>query len=135
MTSLPSFGVRLHGGQSAASALALARAADEAGFEALWFAENAFGRGILPLAAACAAATTRVRIGAGVFNPFARHPSLMAMEIGALDEIAGGRASLSVGAGIAAAVRQIGLDADRPVPALRDTLRIVRGLLAGDRVV
>jgi 5,10-methylenetetrahydromethanopterin reductase len=134
MILLPRFGIRLHGGQVFHDALAMAKAADEAGFDGLWFAENAFGRGILPLAAACAVATRRVSIGAGVFNPFSRHPTLMAMEIAALDEMSGGRVSLSVGSGIAAAVRQMGLDADRPVPALRDALRIVRGLLAGERV-
>jgi 5,10-methylenetetrahydromethanopterin reductase len=59
---------------------------------------------------------------------------MMAMEIGALDELAPGRVALGIGAGIASAVARLGLDAGRPVPALRDALAIVRGLLRGETV-
>jgi 5,10-methylenetetrahydromethanopterin reductase len=58
----------------------------------------------------------------------------MAMEIGALDEIANGRATLSIGAGIIGATAKIGFKADKPLRALRDTLTIVRGLLRGEEV-
>ena len=80
-----------------------------------WFAENAFARGVLPAAAACAMATSRLRIGAGVFNPFSRHPTMMAMEIGALDELSDGRAMLGIGAGIGSSVQKIGSSSDKPV--------------------
>jgi len=59
---------------------------------------------------------------------------MMAMEIGALTDLAGGRASISIGAGILSAATKMGLDAERPVPALRDTLSILRGLLRGEEV-
>ena len=52
---------------------------------------NPFNRGILPAAAACAVATRRLRIGAGVFNPFNRHPTLMAIEIAPRPACAGAR--------------------------------------------
>jgi 5,10-methylenetetrahydromethanopterin reductase len=112
----------------------LARAADSAGFVSVWFAENAFARGILPAAAACAVATERLQISAGVFNPFSRHPSMMAMEIGALDELSNGRASLSIGSGIVSATAKIGFNAEKPLAALRDSLTIVHGLLRGEEV-
>lgn len=112
----------------------LAHAADEAGLAGVWFAENAFARGILPAAAACAVATRRVQINAGVFNPYSRHPTMMAMEIGALDELSGGRAGISIGAGIMSATEKMALNADKPLPALRDTLTILGGLLAGREV-
>lgn len=134
MTQLPNLSLRLHGGMSPAACVELAKAAEAAGFAGIWFAENAFGRGILPAAAACAVATRSLQIGAGVFNPFSRHPTMMAMEVGALDELSGGRASLSVGAGIMAATAKIGLSAEKPLSALRDTLAIVRGLLRGEEV-
>jgi 5,10-methylenetetrahydromethanopterin reductase len=134
MDELPHISLRLHGAIRALDAVALAKIADAAGFTGIWFAENAFARGILPTATLCAAATNRVRINAGVFNPFTRHPTMMAMEIGALDEITKGRASLSIGAGIIAAAAKIGFAADKPLPALRDTLTIVRSLLLGEEV-
>lgn len=130
----PRIGVRLHGGLPAARCIELARIAEASGFAAVWFAENPFNRGVLPAAAACAAATTRIRIGIGVFNPFNRHPTLIAMEIGALDELAQGRVALGIGSGIGAAVERMGFRYDRPLGAVRDAVAIVRGLLAGDRV-
>jgi len=112
----------------------LAQAADKAGLVGIWFAENAFARGILPVAAACALSTKNVRINAGVFNPYSRHPAMMAMEIGALDELSDGRASLTIGAGIVSATAKLGLNSEKPVPALRDAITIVRGLLRREEV-
>jgi 5,10-methylenetetrahydromethanopterin reductase len=129
---LPRLGVRLHGGLSPARCVELARATEAAGLAAVWFAENPFSRGVLPAAAACAVATERVRIGIGVFNPFNRHPTLIAMEIGALDELAGGRAALGVGSGIGTAVERMGLKYDRPLGAVADTVAIVRAMLRGE---
>ncbi len=130
----PRLGLRLHGGLSPRASVALARAAEAAGFASVWFAENPFGRGVLPAAAACAVATERVRIGIGVFNPFNRHPTLIAMEIGALDELAGGRAALGIGAGIGAVVERMGLGYDRPLAAVRDAVAIVSAMLRGETV-
>jgi 5,10-methylenetetrahydromethanopterin reductase len=134
MKRLPNVSLRLHGAMPPAACVALARAADEAGLNGVWFAENAFARGILPAAAACAVATGQIQINAGVFNPFSRHPTMMAMEVAALDELSNGRATLGIGSGIIAAVAKIGFKADKPLPALRDTLAIVRGLLRGEEV-
>nr|WP_232372560.1 LLM class flavin-dependent oxidoreductase [Acuticoccus mangrovi] len=131
---MPKISIRLDGGMSPAECVRLACAAEAAGFASVWFAENAFARGILPAAAACAAATSRIAINAGVFNPYSRHPTMMAMEIAALDELAGGRVGLGLGSGIAAATRRLAIDPDKPLPALRDALAIVRGLLAGETV-
>ena len=89
---------------------------------------------MLPAASACAAATSRIGIGIGVFNPYNRHPTLIAMEIGALDELARGRARLGIGSGIAAATERMGLSADRPLAAVRDAITIVRAMLKGEEV-
>jgi 5,10-methylenetetrahydromethanopterin reductase len=126
--------IRLHGAMRPAECIAMAEVAEAAGFAGIWFAENAFASGILPAAAACAMVTKRLRIGTGVFNPFSRHPTMMAMEIGAIDELSNGRAALGIGSGIAAATAKLGMQGDRPLPALRDTLIIVRALLAGATV-
>ena len=65
----PQISVRVDGAMAAAACVELAKAAEAAGFAGVWFAENAFARGILPAAAACAVATRKLRINAGVFNP------------------------------------------------------------------
>lgn len=134
MRQLPFISIRLHGDISARDCVTRAVLAEKAGFHAAWFAENAFARGILPAASACAVATKRLEYRVGVFNPTSRHPTMMAMEIGALDELADGRVGISIGAGIGAAVARIGGDPRAPLGGIRDTVAILRGLLAGNEV-
>jgi 5,10-methylenetetrahydromethanopterin reductase len=134
MDGLPKLSLRLSGGLAPHRCVALAVRAEALGFASVWFAENAFNRGVLPAAAACAAATVRVGIGIGVLNPYNRHPSLIAMEIGALDELAQGRVRLGIGSGIASATERIGLSTERPLAAVRDAITIVRGMLKGEEV-
>lgn len=119
---------------TAQSCLEIAKAAESCGFNALWFAENLFGRGILPIVGACAAATSRITLGIGVFNPFNRHPTLIAMEIAALDELSNGRAALAIGAGVKGLLEQAGISHDKPLGGMRDAIHIVRALLAGETV-
>jgi 5,10-methylenetetrahydromethanopterin reductase len=134
MARLPQFSIRLHGSIAPGASVDQALAAEAAGFTGIWFAENAFARGILPTAATCATATVQLQINCGVFNPFSRHPTMMAMEIGALDELSNGRSTLSIGIGIISALQKIGLEHKKPITALRDTITIVRGLISGEEV-
>jgi 5,10-methylenetetrahydromethanopterin reductase len=131
-SALPQFGIRLSGGLDPRRCIELAQAAEDAGFGSIWFAENPFQRGVLATAGACAVVTRRVRIGVGVVNPYGRHPTLIAMEFAALDELSAGRAVLGIGSGIAAAVRRMGYAGDRPVTGVREAIAIVRAMLAGD---
>src|SRR5438132_1702326 len=133
MSELPELGVRAHGDLDPRSCIAIAEAAEAHGFSSLWFAENPFQRGLMPAASACAVTTRRVRIGLGIVNPYTRHPSLIAMEFAALDELAEGRARLGIGAGIGAQIARLGFEW-RPLAAMRDTTHIVRALLAGEEV-
>ena len=131
MKSSPRLGVRLHGGLAPERSAELARAAEANGFASVWFAENPMERGVMAAMAACAVATQRVELGVGVWNPYLRHPAQIAMEIGALDELSQGRASLGLGSGLSAPIKRLGIDNSRPLAAMRDTFAIVRGLLAG----
>ena len=111
-----------------------ARAAEAAGIDAIWFAENPFARGIVAAAAACALATRTQSIGAGVFNPYGRHPTLIAMEIGALDELSGGRVRLGIGSGLGHAVERMGFSTAKSLTTLREAIVILRALLRGEEV-
>ena len=134
MGSFPKLSVRLHGGMTPSQCVEQAIAAEAAGMHGVWFAENPFNRGTLPAAAACAVATRTLQIGAGVFNPYNRHPTLIAMEIGALDELAGGRARLGIGSGIGFAIERMGFSYGKPLTTLREAIVIVRALLRGEEV-
>jgi 5,10-methylenetetrahydromethanopterin reductase len=134
LQGLPKLSVRLHGGLTPQQCVAQAQAAEAAGLDGIAFAENPFNRGILPAAAACAVATSRIRIGAGVFNPYSRHPTLIAMDIGALDELAQGRVRLGIGSGIGWAIERMGFRYERPLTTVREAIAIIRALLRGDEV-
>src|SRR5258707_7059672 len=96
VAELPKLSVRLSGAVDPRRCVDLANIAEANGFHSLWFAENAFNRGVLPAASACAAATRRIGIGIGVVNPHHRHSTLMAVENGAPDEIGPSRAPRAV---------------------------------------
>ena len=83
-----------------AETVATAVHAEDLGFSEVWLPESRHGRGAFTVAAYLAAATTRIGIGIGIVNPFWRHPSLIAMEAATLDEAAGGRLKLGVGAAL-----------------------------------
>jgi 5,10-methylenetetrahydromethanopterin reductase len=132
--SLPTIGVRVHGGMPPKACIEIAESVEKNGLAGLWFAENPFNRGVLPAVAGAVLATKRIKIGIGVFNPYNRHPTLIAMEIGALDELAGGRAALGIGSGIGDRVTRMGLSYDKPLAAVRDAITIVRGMMKGESV-
>jgi 5,10-methylenetetrahydromethanopterin reductase len=134
VSRLPRLSVRLHGGMSPQQCVEQARAAEAAGIDAVWFAENPFARGIMTAATACALATRNQKIGAGVFNPYSRHPTLIAMEIAALDELSGGRVRLGLGSGVGHAVERMGFSYARALTALREAIQILRLLFRGEEV-
>jgi len=129
----PKLAIRLHSAMEARRSAELARCAEENGFSAIWFAENPYQRGVLPAITACALATESIELGIGVFNPYNRHPTLMAMEIGALDELSRGRAILGIGSGVPTWIGKI-TSHERLLSAVRDAVHITRTLLSGQEV-
>jgi 5,10-methylenetetrahydromethanopterin reductase len=134
LQKFPSLSVRLHGGLTPQQCIGQARAAEVVGFGGVWFAENPFNRGTLSTAAACAAATHKLRIGAGVFNPYSRHPTLIAMEVGALDELSSGRVRVGIGSGIGFAIERMGFAYNQPLTTVREAAIILRTLFRGEEV-
>ena len=133
MSGSPDLAIRLHGMIDPGRSAELAAAAENSGFRTVWFAENLFQRGVLPAASASAVATRSIGIGIGVFNPFNRHPSLMAMEAAALDELSDGRAILGIGVGVPPQIDRFAAF-ERPLAAMHDTVAIARAMLAGETV-
>jgi len=112
-----------------------AQAAERMGFNSFWVPEDYAFPGAFSCCAAAAAATSKIKIGTGVVNPFTRHPVLIAMELAALDQISGGRAILGLGASLRFWIEeQMGMRYDKPLAALKETVAIIRGLFAGEQL-
>jgi alkanesulfonate monooxygenase SsuD/methylene tetrahydromethanopterin reductase-like flavin-dependent oxidoreductase (luciferase family) len=126
------YAVALPSSYCAEETVALARRAEELGYDSFWLAEIYYFRSIAPLAALAAQATSRIKIGQAIVPTHTRHPTLVAMEAAALDEISNGRFIVGLGA-----ARVVANHLKNPVSlvgALRDSLPIIRGLLDGEEV-
>jgi len=130
-----SLGLALMGHGVPARAIHWARAAERAGVGSLWVMEDYFRPGAYVPAAATAAVTERLVIGIGVVTPYTRHPALIAMETATLAALAPGRVVLGLGSSNRRWVeQQMGIAFKTPLRGLRESVEIVRRLLAGERV-
>ncbi|MFC5833754.1 LLM class flavin-dependent oxidoreductase [Nonomuraea insulae] len=125
----------ISGHRTASSAVQIARAAEDAGYESVWVTEDYCERGAFTLAGAIAAATGRIKVGIGVVNPFTRHPAVIAMEFAALEEISGGRSLLGLGASNSRWMTdQLGIPFDRPIGRLAEAVDVIRAMMTGEHV-
>ncbi|MEU8079663.1 LLM class flavin-dependent oxidoreductase [Catellatospora citrea] len=117
-------------GESLAELTDAARRAEDAGAGVLWAPE--LHRSAPVTAAALAAATGRVGVGTGIALAFARSPMLTALSALDLDELSGGRFRLGLGTGVRRLIGDWhGMPFDPPVARLRDTVAIIRAVVAG----
>jgi alkanesulfonate monooxygenase SsuD/methylene tetrahydromethanopterin reductase-like flavin-dependent oxidoreductase (luciferase family) len=125
--------------------LAMARAAEEVGFESIWLGDHLLYRGdgreergpleVWTLLAAIAAVTTRVRLGPLVACASFHPPGLIAKMAATVDDVSCGRLVLGLGAGWnEAEYRAFGLPYDHRVSRFEESFEIVRRMLAGERV-
>jgi 5,10-methylenetetrahydromethanopterin reductase len=135
MTSTLRLGLSLSNEGPIADTIQLAQLAEQLGLTEVWLPESGHGRGLFTVAAAVAAATRRIKIGIGIVNPFWRHPSVIAMEAAALDELSNGRLMLGLGAALwtLRALGEADARADKPLTAMIEAIRITRALLRGER--
>jgi alkanesulfonate monooxygenase SsuD/methylene tetrahydromethanopterin reductase-like flavin-dependent oxidoreductase (luciferase family) len=125
--------------------LAIARAAEECGFDSIWVGDHMLYRGdgrpergpwdAWTLLAALAASTERVRLGPLVASTAFHPPGLIARMAATIDELSGGRFVLGLGAGWnETEFRSFGIPFDRLVSRFEESFEIIRRLLAGERV-
>ena len=125
--------------------VAMARAAEEVGFDSVWVGDHLLYRGggrpergpwdAWTLLAGVAAVTERVRIGPLVACTAFRSPGVLARTAAAVDELSGGRLVLGLGAGWnEPEFRAFGLPFDHRVARFEEAFEIVRRLIGGERV-
>ncbi len=114
--------------------MAYARYAEERGFEAVWQAESRLVREATVPMAAFAAVTDRIKVGSGVVNNWTRNVGLLAATFSTLDDLAPGRVLLGIGAWWDPLAAKVGIQRRKPLLAMRETVGVVRRLLAMERV-
>jgi len=130
-----------------AEVLAIARAAEESGFDSVWAGDHLLYRAgserphetgpheAWTLLAALAASTERVELGPLVACTAFHPPAVLAKMAAGIDAISGGRFVLGLGAGWNRdEFDAFGLPYDRRVSRFEEAFTIIRGLLAGERV-
>jgi len=110
------------------------RYAEERGFEAVWQAESRLVRDAIVPMAAYAAVTEKIKIGSGVINNWTRNIGLLAATFLTLDDLAPGRVICGLGAWWDPLARNVGIDRRKPLTAMRETVEVLRRLLAMERV-
>jgi 5,10-methylenetetrahydromethanopterin reductase len=111
-----------------------ARYAEAKGFEAVWQAESRLVRDAIVPMAAFAAVTERIHIGSGVINNWTRNIGLLAATFLTLDDLAPNRIICGIGAWWDPLARNVGIDRRKPLLAMRETIEVLRRLLALENV-
>lgn len=117
-------------GRDLGTSMALARAADAAGFDAVWGGEFYFTSATVKLAA-WTGATERCALGSSIMYGVGRSPLVIAAEARDLDELSGGRLILGLGNGTRRMMSDWHGVADTEAPASRmeELVPLVRRLL------
>ena len=122
--------------------LAMARAAEEAGFESVWLGDHLLYDGperapweAWTLLSALAAATHTVRLGPLVACAGFHPPAVLAKMASTIDEVSGGRFVLGLGSGWnRREFDAFGIPYDKRVSRFEEAFAIISGLLRGERV-
>jgi F420-dependent oxidoreductase-like protein len=108
------------------------KTADACGYDSFWMPE-AWERDAFSILTEIAVQTDRIGLGTGIINVFSRSPALVAMSAATLDDLSGGRFRLGLGTSGARVVEDLhGIKFNKPLTRLKETIQIVRLLLAGD---
>jgi 5,10-methylenetetrahydromethanopterin reductase len=123
------FSVRVNNDLPFAELLELATAAEQTGFDQVWFSNDLFLRSAPVLAGALSVSTGRIGLGIAIMNPYSVHVSELAMAAATAQEISGGRFLLGLGAGAEQFLGWAGLARPRPLATTRTALVVLRTLL------
>ena len=129
------FGLRLIGYLGTSRDLVrLAKLAEDAGFDSVWFPHDTFMHNTWVLTTAAAEATSRIRIATVGTNPFTTNPCEVATYAATLDDLSQGRFILSLGLHTEKMVEWTGIDASSYMQCTREAVEIVKALLRGEIV-
>ena len=127
------FSLRLNNDLPIPQYVAIAQAAEAAGFDQLWVSNDLFLRSAPVILSAVAQATRHIEIGTCILNPYTINPAEIAMLAATLDELSEGRFNLGISAGANDFLNWIGVEQPKPLTAVREAIVAIRRLFSGER--
>jgi 5,10-methylenetetrahydromethanopterin reductase len=108
--------------------------AERGGFGNLWITDHFNNRNVYVTLTAAAIYTSKITFGPGVTNPYMVNPVFTAQAIATLNELAPGRVVLGIGAGDKTTLDTVGVEMDRPLVAVQESVNIIRKMMSGEMV-
>ena len=127
-------GIELSLDRPVAEAVDLAVVAEDEGFDAVLGSCHYNNRDPFVTASRIAAATETVRVGPAAANPYETHPAALASRVTTLDEVSDGRALFGLGPGDRSTLANLGVERERPLRRVLETMQVARRLFDGERV-
>jgi 5,10-methylenetetrahydromethanopterin reductase len=127
-------GVATNGWEPPELLCAVAKAADARCSGSLWVASHLFQSDPITVSAMALAGTETLKIALMAVSPFAMHPVHIAMSAATLDQYFPGRVELCLGVGAPLDLKAAGIEAEHPLPVLREAIKVIRALLMGETV-
>lgn len=132
MTERFRFSLRFNNDLRIGDYVALARRAEELGFDQFWVSNDLFLRSAPVILSAIAGATERIGIGTAILNPYTMNPAEIAMLAATLDELSKNRFHLGLAAGAREFIQWVGVEYRSPLAAVRESAAAIRRLLRGE---
>jgi 5,10-methylenetetrahydromethanopterin reductase len=117
-------------GWRAAQITEIAKAAEDAGFDAMFAAE--VNNDVLATVQLMGEATQRIMVGSWVANIYLRHPYVCAQAAAMIADLTGGRMMLGLGVSHQPVNRALGIEMPSPIAALRQYTTAVASWLRGE---
>jgi len=108
--------------------------AERGGFTNLWITDHFNNRNVYATLTAAAIYTRSITFGPGVTNPYMVNPVFTAQAIATLDELAPRRVVLGMGAGDKTTLDSVGVEMQKPLAAVQESIEIVRKMISGETV-
>jgi 5,10-methylenetetrahydromethanopterin reductase len=108
--------------------------AEKRGFHHLWITDHFNNRNVYVTLTAAALYTEKMKLGPGVTNPYLINPVMTAQAVASLNEIAPGRIVLGIGAGDKTTLESVGVEMEKPLTAVKETIEILREMMEGKSV-
>jgi len=108
--------------------------AEKGGFSNLWITDHFNNRNVYVTLTTAAIYTNKITFGPGVTNPYMVNPVFTAQAIATLNELAPGRVALGMGAGDKTTLDTVGVEMDKPLLAVQESIDIIRKIVSGETV-